>query len=84
MAPASLPRPVDRIERRFVGPVSIGIGVELGLHQRFQMPFDHHLGDAICDRGHAPGELHSAPINLWDRLKSPIRFIPCAASGSSF
>jgi transposase len=30
------------------------------------------------------GELHSDPINLWDRLKSPIRFIPCAASGSSF
>jgi len=51
MAPASLPRPVDRIERRFVGPVSIGIKVKLGLHQRFQMPFDHHLGDAICDRG---------------------------------
>jgi hypothetical protein len=38
--------------------------VELGLHQRFQMPFDHHLGDAICDRGHSPVRLHSSPISL--------------------
>jgi len=58
--------------------------MEFGLHHRFQMAFDHHLRDAIRHRGHAPGELHSDPINLWDRLKSPIRFIPCAASGSSF
>jgi site-specific DNA recombinase len=51
--PASLPRHADRIERRFAGPASIGIRVELWLHRRFQMPFDHHLGDAISDRGNA-------------------------------
>jgi len=30
--PASLPCHADRIERRFAGPVSIGIRVELWLH----------------------------------------------------
>ena len=53
MTPASLPRRADRIERRFAGPVSIGIRVELWFRQRFQMPFDHHLGDAIRDRGNS-------------------------------
>jgi RNA-directed DNA polymerase len=33
---------------------------------------------------HAPGELHSFPTNLWDRLKSSTRFIPYAASVLSF
>jgi hypothetical protein len=56
--PASLPRHADCIERRFAGPVSIGIPVELWLHQRFQMPFDHHLGDAISDRGDVAGIVH--------------------------
>src|SRR5271156_5173624 len=53
MTPASLPRRADRIERRFSGPVSIGIRVELWFYQRFQMPFDHHLGNAIRDRGNS-------------------------------
>ena len=33
---------------------------------------------------HTASELHSHPIDLWDRLKSRIRFIHCAGSGSSF
>src|SRR3954451_17622504 len=49
--PASLPRHADRIERRFAGPVSVGIRVELWFHQRFQAPFDHRLCDAISYRG---------------------------------
>jgi len=32
VTPASLPCHADRIERRFAGPVSIGIRVELWLH----------------------------------------------------
>ena len=49
--PASLPRHADRIERRFAGSVSIGVRVEAWLHQRLQVPLDHHLGDAVGDRG---------------------------------
>jgi len=52
VAPAALPRRSDRIERRFAGPVSIGVAVEPGLHQRLEEPFDHHLGDAV---GKPPG-----------------------------
>jgi hypothetical protein len=36
------------------------------------------------DIRHAPGELHRDPANLWDRLKSSIRFTLCADSGLSF
>ena len=36
MAPASLPRHADGIERRFAGPVPIGVLVEAGLHKRLQ------------------------------------------------
>src|SRR5580698_4749466 len=61
--PASLPCHADRIERRFARPVSIGIRVEAWLHHRFQMPFDHHLGDAISDRGN-PQRARLA-IALW-------------------
>jgi site-specific DNA recombinase len=49
MPPASLPRHSDRIERRFVGSISIGIVVKVRFHERFQEPFDYHLGDAISD-----------------------------------
>jgi RNA-directed DNA polymerase len=33
---------------------------------------------------HAAVKLHSSPTNLWGRLKLFTRFIPCAASGSTF
>ena len=33
---------------------------------------------------HTTSELHSYPTDLWDRLKSRIRFIHCAGGGSSF
>jgi hypothetical protein len=52
ISPASLPRHADQIERRFIGPVSVGILVEQRLHEGFQEPFDHHLGDPIGDRGY--------------------------------
>jgi hypothetical protein len=53
VAPAALPRHTDRIERRFAGSVSIGVVVESGFHQRFQEPFDNHLGNAVGDRGNS-------------------------------
>src|SRR5271154_5128267 len=50
MAPASLPRPPNRIERRFVGSISIGVIVEVRLHERLQEPLDHRLSNAVGNR----------------------------------
>ena len=58
VTPASLPCHPDCIERRLAGSISIGILVEHRLHKRLQVSFDHHLGDTIGNRWHAPIELH--------------------------
>jgi hypothetical protein len=42
------------------------------------------LDQAVDDARHTPRELHIYPVDLWDRLKSSIRFIPYEDSGSSF
>jgi len=44
----------------------------------------HHrlLDKAVEHRRHIRSELHSFPNNLWDRLKSSIRFTLCAVSDS--
>jgi hypothetical protein len=46
----------------------------------------HHrlLDESIQHGWHTPVELHSGPTNLWDRLKSSTRFIPCVAGGSMY
>src|SRR6202043_4149569 len=49
-APASVPRPPNRIERRFVGSISIGVIVEVRLHERLQEPLDHRLSNAVGNR----------------------------------
>jgi hypothetical protein len=51
IAPASLPRRANRIERQFAGPVPIRVLVEVRLRQWLQIPFDHHLSDPVGDRG---------------------------------
>ena len=51
VAPASLPRLADRIERRFTGPVPIRVRVETRLHQWLKIPFGDRLGDSVGDRG---------------------------------
>src|SRR5271154_6712747 len=50
MAPASLPRHPNCIERRFVGSISIGVIMEVRLHERLQETLDYRLGNAIGDR----------------------------------
>jgi hypothetical protein len=42
------------------------------------------LDQSVDDTRHTTSELHSYPTDLWDRLKSRIRFIHCAGGGSSF
>src|SRR5713101_2616020 len=62
MAPASLPRPPDSIERRFVGSISVRIVVEVRLHERLQEALDHHLGNAIGDRRYPKRPCLAVPL----------------------
>src|SRR3990172_13118165 len=71
MAPASLPRRADRIERRFARPVSVRVLVEIRLQTWLQIAFYHHLSDAVSDRRHDHIELHCYPVSLWAPLRSP-------------
>ena len=48
--PAALTRHAYSFECRFARPVSLGVAVELRLHQRLQEPLDHRLGDAVGHR----------------------------------
>ncbi len=52
VAPAAPPRHADCIERRFAGSISVGVVVKMWFHERLQGSFDHHLGDAVGDRGY--------------------------------
>jgi RNA-directed DNA polymerase len=52
--------------------------------RRVMIPKPNGGGERALGIPHAPGELHSFPTNLWDRLKSSTRFIPYAASVLSF
>ena len=63
--PASLPRHAHSIERRFAGPVSVGILVEVRFHEWFQVPFDHHLGDATV--GIPSGRVLPSPFGMSTR-----------------
>jgi hypothetical protein len=66
------------------GSEPIGDVPELRLEDWLQKQFDHALNDAIFDSGHAPIELHSVATDLWDQLKSSIRFTHCEGSDLSF
>jgi hypothetical protein len=84
MPPASPARDFYGIQRRLVGSITVGIRHEEGLQRPFQDLLRHHLSHTIRHCGHTPRELHIYPVDLWDRLKSSIRFIPYEDSGSSF
>jgi hypothetical protein len=65
-------------------PESVAEAEEVFLVDRVQHVGHGALNDLILQRRHTASELHSYPIDLWDRLKSRIRFIPCVGGGSSF
>jgi len=48
-APAALASLAHGIDRRFAGPVAVGVGVEHRLQNGLQAPTGHLLGNAICD-----------------------------------
>src|SRR3954471_2073069 len=65
VAPASLPRDAHSIERRFAGPVSIGVVMEMRLHEWLQNPVDPPLGDSVGDRWN-PKRPRSSSLSLRD------------------
>src|SRR4029077_2325606 len=52
-APATLASLAHGIDRRFAGPVAIGVGVEHRLQTRLQIATGNFLGDAVGDRWNA-------------------------------
>src|SRR3981189_3295609 len=48
-APAALASLAHGIDRRFAGPVAVGVGVEHRLQNGLEAPTGHLLGNAICD-----------------------------------
>src|SRR3977135_1337552 len=48
-APAALASLAHGIDRRFAGPVAVGVGMEHRLQNGLQAPTGHLLGNAICD-----------------------------------
>jgi hypothetical protein len=49
VAPAALTSSAHGVDRRFAGPVAVGVGVEHRLQNGLQTPTGHLLGNAICD-----------------------------------
>jgi hypothetical protein len=85
VAPANQPvYLLDRVGRTATGPVAIGSIVKVRLEDRFQHELGGGLSHPIPYRRHAPIELHSVATDLWDRLKSPTRFIHYEGSGLLF
>ena len=75
---------IQCIVRSSSGPEPVGETAEVA----FIDGIEHHdrctLNDLVFQSCHTVSELHSYPIDLWDRLKSRIRFIHCVGGGSSF
>ena len=84
LVPATASGDSDRLQRRFPRPITIGIVVEERIKLWLQPHLDRRLRDPVGYRRHTTSELHSYPTDLWDRLKSRIRFIHCAGGSSSF
>jgi hypothetical protein len=69
ISPAPLTGLANGIDRRSVGPVAIGVGVEHRLQPWLQVAPGNLLGDAVGNRRHSHIELHFDPVSLWVRLR---------------
>jgi hypothetical protein len=77
IAPAHQPvRFLDGIDRATTRSIAIGAVLEVRLEDRLQHDLGGGLNYPVPDRRHTPSELHSSPIDLGDRRRSPIPFIP--------
>src|SRR6516165_4128761 len=70
VTPAALTRRAHRIDRRSVGSVAIGVGVEHRLETRLQITTSDLLGDTVCNRRYSQ-RAHAA-VRLWN-FHSPYR-----------
>src|SRR5262245_23899301 len=64
VAPAALTSSAHGVDRRFAGPVAIGVGVEYRLQNRLQKAAGHLLGDAVRNRRNA--QRTRPAIRLWN------------------
>ena len=64
VTPAALASLVHGIDRRFAGPVAIGVGVERRLKDRLQVASDNLLSDAIGNRRNT--QRSRSAIRLWN------------------
>src|SRR5207245_11465620 len=53
VAPTALTSSAHGVDRRFAGPVAIGVGMEHRLQTRLQVATGNFLGDAVSDRWNA-------------------------------
>src|SRR6201997_5707377 len=65
IAPAPLPCYSHGLERRFTGPIPIGIGMEVSLQFRFQACLHHPLRNPVRDRRNT--QRPRATVTLLDR-----------------
>ncbi len=82
IAPASLPRCSDGIERGFARPIAIGVWMEGRFHQRLQVRFGHRLSNPVGDSGNAQSPLASVFLRYrhradrWRKVRSRRHAIP--------
>src|SRR6266478_7943605 len=82
IAPASLPRCSDGIERGFARPIAIGVWMEGRFHQRLQVQFGHRLSNPVGDSGNAQSPLASVLLRYrhraywWRKVRSRRHAIP--------
>src|SRR5690349_9288729 len=64
VAPATLARRLNRVDRRAPRSVAIGVRVEHWFQQGLQVPSDNLLSDAVGNRGNT--QRSRSTISLWD------------------
>ena len=63
VAPAALTSSAHGVDRRFAGPVAVGVGMEHRLQDRLQVASGHLLGDAVRNRRNAQRtRSHHSPL----------------------
>jgi hypothetical protein len=64
VTPAALASLAHGLDRRFAGPVAVGVGVERRLQDRLQVASDNLLSDAIGNRRNT--QRSRSAIRLWN------------------
>src|SRR5215831_16360261 len=65
VAPAALSRCAHGVDRRFTGPVAVGVGMKHRLQEWLQVTTGNFLSDSVSDRGDAQRP-NATTIPLWN------------------